>query len=793
MTGDFSMAADAIGQTFANDLEMALPTRPRIPPELVVLPFADSGMLFEGLKGMQLLSGRAVRSLLPRLLPELNGDRTLDELTALFPSVRPVIIRNIITLLYSRGLLEDGRPPPAAPELADVDAFLGRFIDVTRLNRNRADAHQRLQRANVGIGGSADGVDLLTQQLTGSGIGRLRQLESTAPDLTGCTLMVTVTTSSADNLDQLLAAAHDQGVQALHIRVSQKAAAIGPVFVPGESACYLCMRAIYGAPPADDARPESLSFWLSLAALQIFQLVSRIADPYLYNVFKDYQDTPHGVVYSDRSIARMPGCKRCGIAGPPLNPESDAGLAWLLHSAISMPPREFLNPRVYQNHYNAANIALTSELSEPFYGAPTIALPPLPPLNISVPWSTAPSAVDTPLNIDQLGALLGYAAGYQQVSANKSWRIAPTGGSLGSPELFVIAREVAGLQSGVYHYYAPHHVLELLQDASAGAIQAGLGTGEPLPPCIIVGTGALSRLRGKYGNFSYRLVNLDAGVALSYLHSIADGLGIPRTEYADMHDRGLADAISLPSGRNRYVTTFALGLGGGAPISPRQRGYFGLQILDFVINASAGARASAGEDMESTSAYGMPEKPPLVVSQLGRILLSRRSIRSYTAEPLPSAVLTALMALSADSQQGRSGSAAVQLRPFLALRLATAGLPAGIYGLAASGLVLRREGFTQDELLLCLTQKTLAAAPAVVFMVGDLASALARRGARGYRELLLQAGAAVGRLVQAATAYGVASCPSGGIMEQGLRTLAGMDGYKECPLFAVSLGYSAGR
>src|SRR5207249_2726738 len=198
------MYAESIGRHFSADADLVPPDHPRIPPELLVMPFDEDGLLFVGTREPQLIRGKAARDLLPRLVPQLNGRSTVEELASRFPQLTPGTIRNAVTLLYSRGLLEDGCPPPAAADLQDVDSFLGRFVDVTRVNRNRRQALDRLQASSVLVGGSDEAADLMQRQLSGSGIGRLGLEKDSAPSLPGCSLLVAVATRESDDLASLL-------------------------------------------------------------------------------------------------------------------------------------------------------------------------------------------------------------------------------------------------------------------------------------------------------------------------------------------------------------------------------------------------------------------------------------------------------------------------------------------------------------------------------------------------------------------------------------------------------------
>ena len=55
---------------------------------------------------------------------------------------------------------------------------------------------------------------------------------------------------------------------------------------------------------------------------------------------------------------------------------------------------------------------------------------------------------------------------------------------------------------------------------------------------MIVSTGALARVAGKYHDFAYRIVHLDAGVATAQLQALATGYGLA-TRVAPRVDDGL--------------------------------------------------------------------------------------------------------------------------------------------------------------------------------------------------------------------------------------------------------------
>ncbi|MPZ50652.1 MAG: SagB/ThcOx family dehydrogenase [Dehalococcoidia bacterium] len=733
-------AADALvdarwmGQSFAGDPELALPERPRFVPELLVLPFGEDGLMVVGGRDVEVLRGRAARSFLPRLLPALDGEHTLEELAHRLPGVRPEVVRDAIALLYSRGLLEDGHPGAAPPELADLDAHFGRFIDVTRVNSNRRQAFDRLQHTTVYVGGPDGAAAELAGWLARSGVGSVRwgKLDS---GLEECDLVISLAVADVDEPGSLIEAARRAGVRALHVRVGADAVQLGPLFVPGQSSCYPCMRRVHGG-PIGVLDADETSFWVSFAALQVVHLLSRIALPPLYNAFQLFTFTRHGIVNETRYLTRMPGCTRCGLDGAPLAADSPAYLAWVLHCSVSLPPRDLINPREHQQHYRVGNVLLTREESEPYHGAPTVLLPDPLALAGPPPWGSDPPQAGA-VDLAALATILSRAAGLNREREPGVWRVAPTGGNLDSPELFVIAEQVDGLERGIYHYHAPRHILERLHDAPADLIRRALGWPSALPRCVIVGTGALGKVYGKYQNFAYRIVYLDAGVAIAYLRDVAAALGVETREYSDILDEPLAEAISLHTRDGRFVPTFAVGLGSTEEtVAPVQAADISPRVLSRLVEAAktpgpggdGRGRPSPGTAVDVR--YGEDR----ALLSFGEALLNRRAVRMYAPTPLPRRLVTELMRLSIAACEERitEGAAPLGVYPWLLVQGDGVELPPGVYqadSSDAAALLLRRPGLSRAEALACVLQSSLATAPAVMFISGDMEEALEQRAA----------------------------------------------------------------
>src|SRR5262249_42483481 len=117
------------------------------------------------------LRGRTATSLMPRLLPALDGTRTVEHLAALHPGVAEDTVRACVSVLYVSGLLQDG---PAGAEVASIPPqvtdYLGRSLDATRVNRSGGEACERLARTRVLIAGPEPFSGSLRAELAASGI-----------------------------------------------------------------------------------------------------------------------------------------------------------------------------------------------------------------------------------------------------------------------------------------------------------------------------------------------------------------------------------------------------------------------------------------------------------------------------------------------------------------------------------------------------------------------------------------------------------------------------------------------
>lgn len=539
------ITAARMGRVFEDDLELHLPERPRFLPELRISELGEAGLLVLGSRDAQVLRGSAARKVIPALVALLDGTHDLDELEQATGRLGRRRLIDAIALLHSRGLLEDGDPGPAPTGLQDADAFIGRHVDVTRVNPSRAEAWQRLGETTVLVAGS--GAPTVAASLSACGI----DVAVGTDDLVDSDLLVVAWRGDEPVPHDLLDAARAAQVPALLSCAGEGRALAGPLLLPGISPCHRC--ALRAAGPVRGApEPEWQAFWTHRAALDALHLLARTAGPpqHHYNAVQVAVDDPDGVDVRDFVAARTPGCADCGLEAA-RRLDADATLAWALHVTASLPPFALIPPREHQEHYSAANVELKKTGAEDFCGTPVCAPAGAHEIPGGVPWTT----VDAPAGGAVVDAALVATLLARTVETNPrrpglATRVAPSAGGLGTAELFVAARGVDGLADGVWHHIPERGELEGLGNVPDDLLDGNVG-------CALLGAGRLDRARQKYGGLGYRLVHLDAGVVLADLLDIAAALGARARLASGWDDDRIAHALRIPS-TMRYVPTFAL-------------------------------------------------------------------------------------------------------------------------------------------------------------------------------------------------------------------------------------------
>ena len=196
---------------------------------------ADDGsrLLFEHAGHVVELNGQAVRALLPALLPLLDGAHTVREIVATLGDSAEAPIRKALALLDEHGLLVDG--PPAAGH-ASAACYVAANSALSP-----AEAWTALTSSRVAVIGSAPAGAEVTHLLGSAGV---------------ATTTLALADGTVDHADLVVASPAPEEVEHLGALNERRLGdttpwlpllptnghfvAVGPLYVPGQTACYAC-------------------------------------------------------------------------------------------------------------------------------------------------------------------------------------------------------------------------------------------------------------------------------------------------------------------------------------------------------------------------------------------------------------------------------------------------------------------------------------------------------------------------------------------------------------------------
>ncbi|MGH8964653.1 MAG: SagB/ThcOx family dehydrogenase, partial [Actinomycetes bacterium] len=183
------------------------------------------------------------------------------------------------------------------------------------------------------------------------------------------------------------------------------------------------------------------------------------------------------------------------------------------------------------------------------------------------------------------------AAARLRPSASSTLRPVPAGGARYPCELYLLAGPDQPIPPGVFHYDPAHHCLDVLRDT---APEAGLS---------LLITVAFWKNVFKYGEFSYRLHSLDAGVVLGQSLAVAARHGLDPTVHFQFSDAALDRFLGLDPA---YESVYAVITLAQAPaVDPAPSGVDGL------------AGQPAAPHPKSIGLYPLPAKLHQVAMQQG--------------------------------------------------------------------------------------------------------------------------------------------------------------------------------
>lgn len=166
---------------------------------------------------------------------------------------------------------------------------------------------------------------------------------------------------------------------------------------------------------------------------------------------------------------------------------------------------------------------------------------------------------NTGLSIGDLSTLAFYAMGVPQ----EHRRCLPSAGGLYPLELYVIALNVDGLMSGLYHYDPrAHNLSQLVVGDLRPALARTIFIEEAAQTAAaaIVLTGVFGRSKIKYGERAYRFVLMEAGHAMQNICLTGTALGIGVCPVGGFIDDNMNDLLDVDGVEEASLYAATLGM-----------------------------------------------------------------------------------------------------------------------------------------------------------------------------------------------------------------------------------------
>lgn len=133
---------------------------------------AADRILFKTAGRVVSMRGKTVTTLLPELLPLLDGQHSVAEIIALLQEFDPKDIKRTLELMNGKGLLEDAAVEPP-PELTQADLYGEQLTFFSHFIHNRFEAQLALQNAHIALIGLGAIGSTVLDALATAGVGHI--------------------------------------------------------------------------------------------------------------------------------------------------------------------------------------------------------------------------------------------------------------------------------------------------------------------------------------------------------------------------------------------------------------------------------------------------------------------------------------------------------------------------------------------------------------------------------------------------------------------------------------------
>jgi SagB-type dehydrogenase family enzyme len=796
-------------------------------PEFVLIPTED-GVILDGGREPELLNGPLALSLLPVLLPLIDGTRTYADLLELTPDVPLAHMRELIESLISWGVLASSNEVASRPpEMRNTLSFLKRGDAETDLKKAAEFlAHKEIF---VVFEQNSQPIALMVANgLRSNGFGKIKAIA--VEDLASLSIgdggiLVSIFNGTPDSADAkefygLLQASKASWLRT-SLNISNGTGEIGPIFRPESGLCFSCLTR--PLPPHKRDTPvggtEVRSLWSALLASELTAQLLQSSRSCIRSYRRFY------LPLFQHEVRTWPSAATCMLDhcdAPQTKPRRFATPS--LPNQLNLLPF-FFEESIASRQDVAESLASNHDSAKPGFSAKLmlnsahIALSPAE-ISLSQPvidlllsrWTGRNSQLD----LATISSMLALSVGLKQGSSDSSRRWAPSGGNLGSVEAYLVARQVEGLDAGVYLYNPDQHALVKLNQRHIDHVQSVLTAVSPddPTPALVVFVGAYKRVARKYSSFAYKLLHLDAGVASSQFLLVAAALSVPVESISEWHSAGLGAALALRSLQEIPTQVFRLatsheprhastpvriGRGDvgitsqGENLSPQELANLSSELLveqliraNQIVSARLPTRIEPIRSLLTTRLLRWISGAVRGEETLGGALNRRSSTRRFSERvPQGNDIRAILQAALVNN---------VLLDSLLRITILvqrSSDLTPGVYAYdpATASLTRKREAFSRERTGQLFFQPGYENTPIIVWISGDVRKAASSHDA-GYQTLLVRSGVLGHRLWMASLGLGLSGVLLAGITSEAPTKSGELIDEHHTSLLAFLCGYS---
>ena len=463
-----------------------------------------------------------------------------------------------------------------------------------------------------------------------------------------------------------------------------------------------------------------------------------------------------------------------------------------------MSNRDIEAARVYHESTKLSYINLRNKppIYKSYAGLPSFPLP----TDFSKPTTSTLDAVASvdrgdgaSLDLGALARCLFFSAGLIRKgvfpkAGEVRFRAAASAGGLYPIEVYVVCKDIPGLDAGVYHFSPRDFALRQLRKGDyRGELYRATGGDQPISgsPATLVFTAVFWRSAWKYRVRSYRYCFWDNGTILANLLATVSAGGLSTRVIAGFVDARVNLLLGVDGELEASLCMVPLGGEDGPPpdssplvMTPISAGPEAPPdgVVDYPEIRHLHTASELDTEEKVVAWRGiLPSAPPQSrttfyplenvedssgeVGKLGDVILGRGSTRRFAPDSISRSQLSAIIDHSTKGVPADFlGPDGTSLLDIYIIVNSVDGLPAGSYFFSHKrrGLEqLRERALRMEAGHLCFEQALGADASAVVFFMADLERVFRRFGNRGYRAAQLEAGILGGKMYLCAHSLGL--------------------------------------